>query len=64
MMLRDAFDYNSYVFAIVGLNYLIRIYIKRQFYTDVVNAVAFSTPVSYLSKYGDIENYETVVETE
>lgn len=35
-----------------------------KFYTDIVNSAIFGTPVSYLQKYPDIDNYSTIVNAE
>ena len=35
-----------------------------EFYTDAVNSAVFNTPVSYLQKYEQIEDYQIIVDSE
>lgn len=35
-----------------------------QFYTDVINAAVFDTPVAYLQKYSQIQDYAIIIKTE
>ena len=58
------FLYNLYVFVWIRLNSPQCTQLPTQFYTDIVNSAAFDTPVAFLEKYGDIDNYGVVVESE